>query len=143
MTKNMMKLEDLKVEDWPLEDSYNVVSDFLDSMPGTSRVTEPDLIIRDSSSKGVQVTEKVLSPWNQYSDLSGLEQKARGPRAADGLNIKLVCTKRSLQQEIASSSASTIAVDECGGTLRKCLYLYSKRRRSRTDITAYKRHEDR
>ena len=39
------KLDDLNVENWPLENCFNVVSDFLDSMPGNSRVTEPERII--------------------------------------------------------------------------------------------------
>ena len=37
------KLEDLNLEDWPLEDSFKLVSDFLDSMPGNSRVTAPEI----------------------------------------------------------------------------------------------------
>ena len=47
------KLEDLNVEDWPLEDSFNVVSDFPDSMPGNSRVTEPAMNLRASSPSSV------------------------------------------------------------------------------------------
>ena len=43
------KLDDLNVDDWPLENTFNIVADFLDSMPGNSRVTEPERIIRASS----------------------------------------------------------------------------------------------
>ena len=44
-----MKSEVLKVEDWPLENSLNVVTNFLDSMPSNSRVTEPERNLRASS----------------------------------------------------------------------------------------------
>ena len=43
------KLDDLNVKDWPLENSFNVVSDFLNSVPGNSRVTEPEMNLRASS----------------------------------------------------------------------------------------------
>ena len=36
------KLEDLNLEDWPLEDSFKPVSNFLDSMPSNSQDTEPE-----------------------------------------------------------------------------------------------------
>ena len=35
------KLEDLNLEDWPSEDSFKLVSDFLDSMPFNSQDTKP------------------------------------------------------------------------------------------------------
>ena len=41
-------LEDLNVEDWPLENNFNVVADFLDSLPSHLRITEPEKIIRAS-----------------------------------------------------------------------------------------------
>ena len=44
------KLVVLNVEDWPLENSFIVVSDFLDPRPGNSRVTEPERVVRASSS---------------------------------------------------------------------------------------------
>ena len=37
------------MKDWTLENSFNVVSDFVDSMPGNSLVTGPEKIIRASS----------------------------------------------------------------------------------------------
>ena len=40
------KLEDLNLKDWPLEDSFNSVSNFLDSMPSNSQDTEPEKSIR-------------------------------------------------------------------------------------------------
>ena len=38
-----------KLEDWPLENSFNVLSDFVDSIPGNLRVSEPVGIIKVSS----------------------------------------------------------------------------------------------
>ena len=43
------KLEDLNLEDWPLEDSFKPVSNFLDSMPSNSQDTEPERSIRTTS----------------------------------------------------------------------------------------------
>ena len=48
-----MKLEDLIVEDWPFENSFNVVSEFLDSKLGISGVTEPKKFERASSPSSV------------------------------------------------------------------------------------------
>ena len=47
------KLGDVIVEDLPLENRFKFVADFLDSMPGNSRVTEPGRIIRASSPSSV------------------------------------------------------------------------------------------
>ena len=47
------KLNDLNMEDWPLGDSFNTVPDFLDSVPGNSRVAEPERIVRASSPSSV------------------------------------------------------------------------------------------
>ena len=40
------KLEDLNLEDWPLEDSFKLVFDFLDSMPFNSQDTEPEMSLK-------------------------------------------------------------------------------------------------
>ena len=45
-------LEDLNLGDWPLEDSFKHVSNFLDSMPSNSQDTEPERSIRTPSRKG-------------------------------------------------------------------------------------------
>ena len=47
------KLEDLKWEDWPLEDSFKLGSDFLDSIPSTTQNTEPEMSIKTSSPSSV------------------------------------------------------------------------------------------
>ena len=76
------KLEDLNLEDWPLEDSFKPVSNFLDSMPSNSQDTEPE------RNKGLPVLvqyrrRKDLS-MKQYSDLSETGPTIKGPGAADG-----------------------------------------------------------
>ena len=55
-----MKLENLNVKDWPLEESFNVVSDFLDSMPGNVGVSEAEMIIRASSLSSVTLSRTSL-----------------------------------------------------------------------------------
>ena len=47
------KIEDLNLEDWPLEDSFKLVSDFLDSMPSNAQDTEPVMSIKTSSPSSV------------------------------------------------------------------------------------------
>ena len=52
------KLEDLNLEDWPLEDSFNIVSDFLDSMPCNSQSTEQQRSIRTPSPSSVSSSDR-------------------------------------------------------------------------------------
>ena len=47
------KLEDLKLEDWPLEDSFKLGSVFLDSIPSNTQNTEPEMSIKTSSPSSV------------------------------------------------------------------------------------------
>ena len=47
------KLEDLNLKNWPLEDSFKLVSDFLDSMPFNAHDTEPERSIKISSPSSV------------------------------------------------------------------------------------------
>ena len=47
------KLEDLNLKDWPLEDSFKPVSNFLDTMPSNSQDTEPKRSIRTPSPSSV------------------------------------------------------------------------------------------
>ena len=47
------KLEDLKLEDRTLEDSFKLVSDFLDSMPSNTQDTESEIGIKTSSPSSV------------------------------------------------------------------------------------------
>ena len=48
-----MTLEDLTLEDWPLEDSFKLVSDFLNTMPCNSQCTEQENDKRASSPSSV------------------------------------------------------------------------------------------
>ena len=54
----LTKLEDLNLEDWPLEDSFKLVSDFLDSMPSNAQDTEPERSIRTGSPSSVSSSKR-------------------------------------------------------------------------------------
>ena len=69
------KLEDLNMEDWPLENSFNVVSEFLDSMPGNSRVTKPQSIVRASSPSSVSSSRKSFLHEASFQTYQGVNQK--------------------------------------------------------------------
>ena len=76
------KLEDLNLKDWPLEDSFKPVSNFLDSMPSNSQDTEPERSIRTpspslvSSSKRSSLHEASLQFYQkQDQQLEALEQQ--------------------------------------------------------------------
>ena len=75
------KLEDLNLKDWPLEDSFKPVSNFLDSMPSNSQGTEPEKSIRIpspssvSSSKGTLQETSIQIYQKQDQQLEALEQQ--------------------------------------------------------------------
>ena len=76
------KLEDLNLKDWPLEDSFKPVSNFLDSMPSNSQDTEPERSIRTpspslvSSSKRSSLHEASIQFYQkQDQKLEALEQQ--------------------------------------------------------------------
>ena len=76
------KLEDLNLKDWPLEDSFKPVSNFLDSMPSNSQDTEPERSIRTpspslvSSSKRSSLHEASIQFYQkQDQQLEALEQQ--------------------------------------------------------------------
>ena len=52
------KLKDLNVKDWSLEDSFNPVSNFLDSMPSNSQGTEAEKSIRIPSPSSVSLSKR-------------------------------------------------------------------------------------
>ena len=52
------RLEDLNLKDWPLEDSFKPVSNFLDSMPSNSQGTEPERSISTPSSSSVSLSKR-------------------------------------------------------------------------------------
>ena len=52
------KLEDLNLKDWPLEDSFKPVPNFLDSMPSNSQGTEPEKSIRIPSPSSVSLSKR-------------------------------------------------------------------------------------
>ena len=76
------KLEDLNLKDWPLEDCFKPVSNFLDSMPSNSQDTEPERSIRTpspslvSSSKRSSLHEASIQFYQkQDQQLEALEQQ--------------------------------------------------------------------
>ena len=75
------KLEDLNLEDWPLEDSFKPVSNFLDSMPSNSQDTEPERSIRTPSPSSVSSSKRSLHETSiqiyqkQDQQLKALEQQ--------------------------------------------------------------------
>ena len=76
------KLEDLNLEDWPLEDSFKIVSDFLDLMLCNSQSTEQQISIKTSSpssvssSKGFSLHETSFQIYQkQDQQLETLEQQ--------------------------------------------------------------------
>ena len=122
----LTNLDDLNLEDWPLEDSFKIVSDFLDSMPSNTQNTEPERSIRtpssvSSSDRSSRQKTTIQIYQKQDQQLEALEQQ---------MDISLVGTKRTSQGEIVSTTASTNAVDKrrCANTPQKCHYQYSKRR---------------
>ena len=52
------KLEDLKLKDWPLEDSFKPVSNFLDSVPSNSQDTAPERNKRTPSPSSVSLSKR-------------------------------------------------------------------------------------
>ena len=52
------ELDNLNLEDWPLEDSFKIVSDFLDSMPSNTQDTEPETSIRTASPSSISSSDR-------------------------------------------------------------------------------------
>ena len=75
------KLEDLNLKDWPLEDSFKPVSNFLDSMPSNSQGTESEKSIRIPSPSSVSSSKRSLHETiiqiyqKQDQQLKALEQQ--------------------------------------------------------------------
>ena len=136
------KLEDLNSKDWPLEDSFKPVSNFLDSMLSNSQDTELERSIRTPSPSSVSSSKRSLHETSiqiyqkQDQQLKALEQQM------DEMSIFSAQGTRRREGETASASASTNAVDKCrsAGTPQKCRYQCFKRRQIRTIETANKRH---
>ena len=75
------KSEDLNLKDWPLEDSFKPVSNFLDTMPSNSQDTEPERSMRTPSpssvwsSKGSLHETSIQIYQKQDQKLEALEQQ--------------------------------------------------------------------
>ena len=121
------KLDDLNLEDWPLEDSFKIVSDFLDSMPSNTQDTELERSIRTASPSSVSSSDKSS---RQKTTIQIYQKQDQQLEALEQQMDEISGTKRTLQGEIVSTSASTNAVDKCrcANTPQKCHYQFSKRR---------------
>ena len=76
------KLDDLNLKDWPLGDSFKIVSDLLDSMPSNTQDTEPETSIRTASPSSVSSSDRSFRQKNthqiyqkQDQQLEALEQQ--------------------------------------------------------------------
>ena len=84
------KLDDLNVGDWPLENSFNIVAEFLDSMPGNLRVTEPERIVRASSPSSVSSSRMCSLHETSIQTYQTLNQKLETPeQQMDEISILL------------------------------------------------------
>ena len=98
------KLEDLNLEDWPLEDSFKLVSDFLDSMPGNSRVTEPEMNLRASSPSSVSSSRMSFLHETSFRTCQAVNQKLETlEQQIDELSILL--TQRGREKLLARALA--------------------------------------
>ena len=92
------KLEDLNVEDWPLENSFNALSDFLDSLPGNSLVTKPEGIKRASSPSSVSSSRMSFLQLTSFQTYQAVNQKLETlEQQIDKLSILL--TQSDLRRE--------------------------------------------
>ena len=74
--------DDLNLEDWPLEDSFKIVCDFLYSMPSNTQNTEPERSIRTASPSSIsssdissRQTTTIQIYQKQDQQLEALEQQ--------------------------------------------------------------------
>ena len=92
------KLENLNLEDRPLEDSFKLVSNFLDSMPGNSRVTEPEMNLRASSPSSVSSSRMSFLYETSFQTCQAVNQKLETlEQQMDELSILL--TQSDLRRE--------------------------------------------
>ena len=115
------KLEDLNLEDWPLEDSFKPVFNFLDSMSSNSQDTEPERSIRTPSPSSVSSSKRSLHETSiqiyqkQDQQLKALEQQmdemsiflAQGTLRRD----KLLAQMQSINAEVQAHLTNADIID--------------------------------
>ena len=108
------KLEDLNLKDWPLEDSFKPVSNFLDSMPSNSQDTEPERSTRTPSPSSVSSSKRSLHETSiqiyqkQDQQLKALEQQmdemsiflAQGTLRREKLLARALAQMQSINAEV-------------------------------------------
>ena len=123
------KLDDLNLGDWPLEDSFKIVFDFLDSMPSNTQDTEPEISIKTSSlssvssSKGFSLHETSIQIYQKQDlQLEALEQQMD--------EISVLLTQSGLRREklLARLLAQMQSINTDMQIHYQCHYQYSKRR---------------
>ena len=108
------KLEDLNLKDWPLEDSFKPVSNFLDSMLSNSQDTELERSIRTPSPSSVPSSKRSLHETSiqiyqkQDQQLKALEQQmdemsifsAQGKLRREKLLARALAQMQSINAEV-------------------------------------------
>ena len=96
------KSEDLNLKDWPLEDSFKPVSNFLDTMPSNSQDTEPERSMRTPSPSSVWSSKRsslheasIQFYQKQDQKLEALEQQM------DEISISLVQSEIRMEKLLA------------------------------------------
>ena len=120
------KLEDLKLEDWPLEDSFKIVSNFLDSMPCNFQDTESERSIRTASPSSVCSSDRsrqkttIQVETTQDLKLEALEQ------LMDEISVWLAQSEIRRENWLARVLAQMQSIN--ADTPQQCHYQCSKRR---------------
>ena len=83
------KLEDLNLEDWPLEDSFKLVSDFLDSMPSNAQDTEPERSIWTANPSSVSSSKGFSLHGTSIQTYQKQDHQLEEQRSEDELSILL------------------------------------------------------
>ena len=132
------KSEDLNLKDWPLEDSFKPVSNFLDTMPSNSQDTEPERSIRTPSpisvwsSKRSSLHEASIQFYQkQDQKLEALEQQMD--------EMSIFFAQGTLRREKLLAQMQSINA-EVQAHLTNVKYQCFERRQIRTIDTANKRH---
>ena len=92
------KLEDLNLEDWPLEDSFKLVYDFLDLMPFNSQDTEPEKSIKASSLSSVSSSRMTFLHETCFQTCQAVNQKL-GTLEQQMDELSILLTQSDLRRE--------------------------------------------
>ena len=115
------KLEDLNVENWALENGFNGFSDFLNSMLGNSRVTEPERNLGASSLCSVSSSRLCSLHEPSVQTYLPLYQKIETLQLLDEISILLAQNdlrrEKLLARALAQLQSISTAVHSEGATI--------------------------